>query len=88
MKDCNANQGSLNGNGNYFSKENFPRDQIRSMKKYGRPGEDFNGRQENGLFSSNKKKLESYNSSEEKTSKDHLTSLNHGTPCSNVKGEK
>ena len=62
MKDCNANQRPLNEKGNDFSKEDFQRDRTRSMKKYGRPGESFNGRQENDLFSSNKNKLESYNS--------------------------
>ena len=80
MKDYNANQGPLTGNGgsNEFNKEGYQREQRgMGLKEHNGRSGGMNGvnRHENGLSHQNKSKLDGRDDCWEKeTSKNHLSS--------------
>ena len=79
MKDYNANQGSLAGNGNEYTKDDYQRDRGITTKDQHRSAGGLFGRHENGI-SAAKSKIEINDKWEKEASKNHLNSA--------VKGEE
>ena len=73
MKDYNANQGSLAGNGNEYNKDDYQRDRGITMKDQHRSAGGLFGRHENGI-SAAKSKIE-INDKWEKEASDKLKTL-------------